>query len=173
MKQKNRPPSQFSTAMGSAYLAIRSPFKWAHSSSVNTGPSFDCWMVRPIFSTLAKIEIIDFWRMRRRRKIASQKVPLKNHTFSSFLNQKNFKENLQIKIFSAVKNLHFYNAPSSITLDELAHISQSFCINPPSKIRRFKEMQDKGIWSLLLQYRIKLLRFFEDIFFSRTNSYGT
>lgn len=45
---------------------------------------------------------------------------------------------------SAVKNLHFYNAPSSVTLDELAHISSSFNINPPTKIRRFKEMQDKG-----------------------------
>ena len=48
------------------------------------------------------------------------------------------------RLSKAVKNLHFYNAPSSVTLDELIHISQSFNINPPSKIRRFKEMQDKG-----------------------------
>jgi len=55
------------------------------------------------------------------------------------------------RLSKAVKNLHFYNAPSSITLDELAHISQSFCINPPSKIRRFKEMQDKVAG--LLEYK--------------------
>jgi len=55
------------------------------------------------------------------------------------------------RLSKAVKNLHFYNAPSSITLDELTHISSSFCINPPSKIRRFKEMQDKVAG--LLEYK--------------------
>lgn len=49
------------------------------------------------------------------------------------------------RLSKAVKNLHFYNAPSSITLDELQHISHSFHIMPPIKIRTFKKTQDKGL----------------------------
>ena len=48
------------------------------------------------------------------------------------------------RLSKPVKNLHFYNAPSSITLDELAQISHSFHIMPPVKIRTFKKIQDKG-----------------------------
>lgn len=47
------------------------------------------------------------------------------------------------RLSKPVKNLHFYNAPSSITLDELIHISHSFQIMPPVKIRPFKKTQDK------------------------------
>merc|ERR1712130_17004 len=47
------------------------------------------------------------------------------------------------RLSKPVKNLHFYNAPSSITLDELAQISCSFHIMPPVKIRTFKKIQDK------------------------------
>lgn len=47
------------------------------------------------------------------------------------------------RLSKPVKNLHFYNAPSSITLDELIHISHSFHIMPPIKIRTFKKTQDK------------------------------
>ena len=49
------------------------------------------------------------------------------------------------RLSKPVKNLHFYNAPSSITLDELIHISHSFQIMPPVKIRPFKKTQDKGM----------------------------
>ena len=89
-------------------------------------------MVRPISTTSVKIATTVFSQMKPLPKIVCLKVFF-DFFFSEILSE-----------ISAVKNLHFYNAPSSITLDELAHISSSFNINPPTKIRRFKEMQDKG-----------------------------
>jgi len=47
------------------------------------------------------------------------------------------------RLSKPVKNLHFYNAPASISIKELEHISHSFHILPPNKLRTFKKSQDK------------------------------
>jgi len=47
------------------------------------------------------------------------------------------------RLSKAVKSLHFYNAPSSITIEELSHISAGFQINPPTRLKPFKKTQDK------------------------------
>lgn len=55
------------------------------------------------------------------------------------------------RLSKAVKSLHFYNAPSSITIEELGCISASFQINPPVRLKPFKKTADKVAG--LLEYK--------------------
>lgn len=97
----------------------------------------------------------DFSTNRNNRFLTSETRFIK-YSFTKFQNRDlyrvNFDNKLNLRTQAAsknrlskpVKNLHFYNAPASISIKELEHISHSFHILPPNKLRTFKKSQDKG-----------------------------